>query len=72
MSPDDVSGLAAAASESREHYRFTSVPNGVDEVHRYVEKALRDQDTGHRLPFTIVWHDRIVGSTSYWDLQPWE
>ncbi len=72
LSMDDAEALAVAAAESREHYRFSPVPNGLEEARRSVERALRQRDAGQRLPFTILWHDRIVGTTSYSDFQPWE
>jgi RimJ/RimL family protein N-acetyltransferase len=71
LSAGDAGALAAAASESRESYRFTRVPNGLEEAGRYIELALADRDAGHRLPFAIVWRDRVVGSTSYLDVQRW-
>ena len=71
LSVADAAALAAAASESRESYQFTRVPNGFEEAGRYIELALADRDAGHRLPFTIVWRDRVVGSTSYLDVQRW-
>ena len=69
---DDAKALAAAASESREHYRFNPVPNGFEEARRSIERALRQRDAGQRLPFTILWRDRVVGTTSYSDFHPWE
>jgi RimJ/RimL family protein N-acetyltransferase len=71
LSVADVAALAAAASESRQSYQFTRVPNGLEEAGRYIELALADRDAGHRLPFAIVWRDRVVGSTSYLDVQRW-
>ena len=71
LSVADAAALAAAAAESRQSYQFTRVPNGVEEAGRYVELALADRDAGHRLPFAIVWRDRVVGSTSYLDIQRW-
>jgi len=32
---------------------------------------MADRDEGRRVPFAIVWHDRLVGSTSYLDPQRW-
>jgi RimJ/RimL family protein N-acetyltransferase len=72
LSSDDAPVLVAAASESREHYGFSSVPNGLDESQRWIEKALNQRDAGQRLPFVIHWRDRIVGATSFVDLQSWE
>src|SRR5712691_668105 len=71
LSAGDAAALAAAASESRGSYQFTRVPNGLEEAGRYIELALADRDAGHRLPFAIVWQERVVGSTSYLDVQRW-
>jgi RimJ/RimL family protein N-acetyltransferase len=71
LSLADAGALAAAAAESRESYGFTRVPDGVEGAERYIELALADRDAGHRLPFVIVWRDRVVGSTSYLDVQRW-
>jgi RimJ/RimL family protein N-acetyltransferase len=67
----DAATLAAAAAESREHYVYTRVPDGVDEAEAYIAAALRDRDSGHRMPFVTLWRDRVVGSTSYLDIQQW-
>ncbi|MFZ4858288.1 MAG: GNAT family N-acetyltransferase [Desulfuromonadaceae bacterium] len=69
---DDAPALTAAAAESREHYGFTTVPDGSNEVQLYLDKAFRQQRKGTRLAFTIMWHDRVVGTTSFFDLQFWE
>jgi hypothetical protein len=34
---DDAGALAMAASESREQYDFTRVPDGVEDARRYIE-----------------------------------
>jgi N-acetyltransferase len=67
----DAGALAAAAAESRQHYVYTRVPDGVGEAESYIAAALRDRDGGHRMPFVTVWRDRVVGSTSYLDIQQW-
>ena len=72
LSVDDVEALAAALAESREHYSFSEIPEGLEETRRYVEKALGQQAAVQRIPFTIVWCGRVVGTTSYYDFQPWE
>jgi RimJ/RimL family protein N-acetyltransferase len=72
MSLDDGDALAAAAAESRAHYRLTSVPDGRDGARAYVEKLLRKRDAGQRLPFVTVWRGRVVGSTSFLDAVVWE
>ena len=67
----DADLLAAAAAESRDSYRFTRVPEGVEDARRYIQLALTERDAGRRLPFAIVWRDRVVGSTSYLEIQHW-
>ncbi len=69
---DDVEALAAALAESREHYGFSEIHEGLEETRRYAEKALGQQAAEQRIPFTIVWCGRVVGTTSYYDFQPWE
>ena len=69
LSIADAGALAAAAGESRQHYTYTRVPDGIEEAKSYIAAALRDRDAGHRMPFVTVWHDRVVGCTSYLDLQ---
>ena len=71
LAPTDAGALAAAASESRAPYVHTRVPDGVEDAQRYIEIALAERDAGRRLPFAILWQDRVVGSTSYLDLQRW-
>jgi RimJ/RimL family protein N-acetyltransferase len=72
LSLDDVDALAAAAGESREHYRFSVVPAGREGMRAYIEKVLRKRDAGERLPFVTVWRGRIVGSTSFIDPAVWD
>ncbi len=72
LSVDDVEALAASSAESREHYGFSEIPEGLEETRRYVEKALRLQAADQRMPFTVIWCGRVVGTTSYYDFQPWE
>jgi len=67
----DAGALAAAASESRQEFVYTRVPDGVEEAQHYIEAGLADREAGRRVPFAIVWHDRVVGATSYLDLQRW-
>lgn len=71
LSTGDAAALATAAAESRAVYRFTRVPDGVEDARRYIETALAERAAGRRLPFVILWQGRVVGSTSYLDLQHW-
>ena len=72
LTMNDAAALAAAADEGREHYGFSSVPDGPDGAREFIARALRQRDAGRRLPFTIVWRGRVVGSTGYSDYQTWE
>jgi RimJ/RimL family protein N-acetyltransferase len=67
-----VSELHLASSESREAYSLSGVPSGIGECERYAEKALQMRSAGERYPFAIIWNGRVVGSTSYYDIQPWD
>jgi len=67
----DAGPLAAAAAESRDHYEYTRVPDGVEDAKSYIATALAERETRRRMAFAIVWRERIVGSTSYLDVQQW-
>ena len=71
LSAAHVPGLAAAATEDRSSYAFTSVPDGQDEAAEYVRAALAEQAGGRVLPFAVVRarDDTVVGSTRYLDLE---
>jgi RimJ/RimL family protein N-acetyltransferase len=71
LSMADAVALAAAAAESRNEYDYTRVPESVEDAQRYIETALAEHQAGRRVPFAIVWHERVVGSTSYLDLDRW-
>ena len=72
LSIDDAEALAATAAESHEPYRFNPVPNGLEEAQHAIKQTLRQRDAGQRCPCTIVWRHRVVGTTSYWDVHPWQ
>jgi len=69
---DDIDALAAAGVESREHYRYTTVPNGRDEALEYVERAEQMMAAGARLVLATIWNDSLVGSTSFIGMLPWQ
>jgi N-acetyltransferase len=68
----DVQGLAVAAAEDRKNYRFNPVPNGPAEAEAYIARALQQQSEGERMPFAILWKERVVGTTSYSEIRPWQ
>lgn len=67
--PSDADALAAAAAENRDQFGFTPVPNGIDEARAYIDKAIRMRETDERYAFAVLWQGRVVGSTSYYDLE---
>lgn len=68
---EDVAALAAAASESRQHYLFNPVPDGLAQTQNYVDRALGQFERRERIPFVIEFHGRVVGSTSYANIETW-
>ena len=68
----DAEGLARAGAEARTTYGYTPVPDGPEASADAVAAALKQQADGARMPFVILWRDRIVGTTSYCELAPWE
>jgi RimJ/RimL family protein N-acetyltransferase len=71
LASTDAEALRVAASESRQTYDYATVPSN-DDAQGYVEQALKMRAAGLRYPFVIVWNDRVVGSTSYYEYQPWK
>jgi N-acetyltransferase len=69
---DDATALDRASSESQDTYGMSGVPVGVSACESYIHKALQMRAAGERYPFAIVWRGRVVGSTSYYDFQPWD
>jgi RimJ/RimL family protein N-acetyltransferase len=69
-----VDGLAAAAAEDRSTYAYTWVPDGRDEVVRFVTEALAEQAAGNHLPFAIRSQatGALVGSTRFMDIGCWD
>ena len=68
---EDAEALALAAAEGRDSFGFTPVPNGLNETITYVQHALAAKAAGLRFPFAIEFRGRVVGTTSYYDYQPW-
>jgi RimJ/RimL family protein N-acetyltransferase len=70
---EHVEALVAAASESRESYRFAHVPDGEAEMVAAVAGALGERDSGRRVPFATCRSGSatVVGTTSFSDLELW-
>ncbi|MGW1514981.1 GNAT family N-acetyltransferase [Streptomyces sp. NPDC002394] len=67
-----VAGLAQAAEENRDSYRYTWVP-GRGEAGTYVDAQLGRAAEGRLAPYAQIdlVSGRIVGHTSFWDPRPW-
>jgi RimJ/RimL family protein N-acetyltransferase len=68
-----VEGLAAASSGDLELYRWSPVPQGVDEAKKYVDTALAWRDAGTAVPFAIISaaSNQVIGSTRFWNMERW-
>jgi len=73
MESRHIEGLAAASVHEQSLYRWSPVPQGLDETAKYVETALTWRDAGSAVPFVIVQaaDHRIIGSTRFWNLERW-
>jgi RimJ/RimL family protein N-acetyltransferase len=71
LSRGHVDGLVVAAAEDRSTYRFTSVPDGRDEVMQQVDALLSDHAAGETVPFAQVRvaDDAVVGCTRFMTLR---
>ena len=66
----DAEALAEAA-RVRTHFGYNPVPSGPSEAVAYIEAAQLDLAVGRRLPFAVEFDGAVVGTTSYWELEPW-
>jgi RimJ/RimL family protein N-acetyltransferase len=63
--------LAAASAGNSALYRWSPVPQSVDEAVRYVDTALDWQNAGTAVPFAIVRSGLVTGSTRFWKIERW-
>jgi RimJ/RimL family protein N-acetyltransferase/GNAT superfamily N-acetyltransferase len=68
-----VPGLAAAASNSGDLYRWTPVPQGEAQMRGYTETAVAAADRGAAVPFAVirVADDTVIGSSRFFDFGYW-
>jgi N-acetyltransferase len=66
-------GLAAAAAEQRDIYRWTFVPHGEAEAQQYIARALELAASGRVVPFATVRQSdgAVIGSTRFFDIERW-
>jgi RimJ/RimL family protein N-acetyltransferase len=62
-----IEALAAASAGDPALYRWSPVPQGTEEVTRYVETAIAARDAGAAVPFATV-----IGSTRLYNVEFWE
>jgi RimJ/RimL family protein N-acetyltransferase len=68
----DADALAAAASQSRDTFQWTWVPDGIAETRAMIGTALRQRREGTRYPFVTVFRGEVVGWTSYFRIEFWD
>ena len=68
-----LEGLAAASAINPSLYQWSPVPQGRNEVMRYVQTASAWKDAGAALAFAIVRREDavVIGSTRFWNLERW-
>jgi len=71
---EHVDGLLDAATEDRSTFAFAPVPWDRASMTVYVERALAKREEGEQLPLVTYSRPerRIVGSTRFYDLHPWD
>ena len=74
LSLDHVPGLVQAASQSRETFTLTTVPDDTAAMRLYVETALAGKISGTILPFATINREdeHVVGSTRFLNVQFWD
>ncbi len=74
LTADHAPGLLAAAGGDRSTFTYTWVPDGEDDVRRYLAKALEDQAAGTTLPFATTRRadGEVIGSTRFMNAERWE
>jgi RimJ/RimL family protein N-acetyltransferase len=68
----DAAALDLASGESQDTYNLSGVPIGLLACEHYIARAIQMRAAGQRYPFAIIWQGQVVGTTSYYDFQPWE
>jgi RimJ/RimL family protein N-acetyltransferase len=68
-----VDALVAAAAAEPSLYQWSAVPQGQQEMTRYIDTALEWQAAGSAVPFAIVGleDNAVIGSTRYFDMERW-
>jgi len=72
LSHAHTESLVAAASDGEIWKSDVTVVPSADTIHKYIEDALRGQERGTELPFTIVNKvtGDVVGTTRFYEITP--
>ncbi|HUI30791.1 MAG TPA: GNAT family protein [Candidatus Acidoferrales bacterium] len=73
LSHRHIDGLVAAAAIDPALYKWSPVPQGRDEVTKYVDLAVSWSNTGSAVPFATVRMDDgvVIGSSRFFNLEYW-
>ncbi len=73
LSLDHVHALLEAASEPRDTYNWTRVPDSLETMHEFVQTALDSLSKNAMLPFATLdaRTNRVVGSTRFLNIEFW-
>jgi RimJ/RimL family protein N-acetyltransferase len=68
-----IAGLNEAAGTEQLLYRWSYIPQGTQDVARYVESALAARDAGTAWPFATVRlaDGAVIGSSRFFDIERW-
>jgi N-acetyltransferase len=66
-------GLVLAAASNRSLYKWSPVPEGIEEVIKYIQTAMDLREAGKAEPFAIVRETDglVIGSTRFWNMERW-
>jgi RimJ/RimL family protein N-acetyltransferase len=73
MEGGHAEGLVSASVPDNSLYQWSPVPNGKEEVIKYIQTAIDLREAGSALPFVIIRVEdgAIIGSTRLWNLERW-
>lgn len=65
--------LARAAAEDPSLYRWSPVPQGIEEARKYIDAALAWARAETAVPFVVIRanDDVVIGSTRFWNIERW-
>jgi N-acetyltransferase len=68
-----IEALVAAAGDDPDLYRWSPVPQTLEQARKYVDTALAWRDAGTAVPFVVVRQSDavVIGSTRFWNLERW-